>query len=66
VKRTGDYAFDCALGTGLAKLTGELIARELLADTLRYAILDMVKQGEASGVEVGFVSAIVRAAARGW
>jgi hypothetical protein len=66
VKRTGDYAFDCALESGLAKLTGDVIAREHLADTLRYAILDMVKQGEASGVEVGFVSAIVRAAARGW
>jgi len=66
VKRTGDYAFDCALGSGLAKLTGDVIARERLADALRAAILDMVKQGEASGVEVGFLSTITRAAARGW
>ena len=66
VKRTGDYAFDCALGSGLAKLTGDVIAREHLADTLRYAILDRVKQGEVGGVEVAFLSAVVRAAARGW
>ena len=66
IKRTGDYGFDCALGSGLAKLTGDVIAREDLADTLRAIILNMVKQGEASGVEVGFLSTITRAAARGW
>ena len=65
VKRTGDYAFDCALGEGLARVTGHVIAREHLADTLRAVILNMVKQSEASGVEVGFLSTITRAAARG-
>lgn len=66
VKRTGDYAFDCALGERLARVTGHVIAREHLADPLRAVILNMVKQGDASGVEVGFLSTITRAAARGW
>jgi hypothetical protein len=66
VKRTGDYGFDCALSEGLARVTGHVIAREDLVDTLRAIILNMVKQGEASGVEVGFLSTITRAAARGW
>ena len=66
VKRTGDYAFDCSLGEGLATLTGKVIARERLADALRAIILDMVKHGVRDGVEVGFLGVITRAAARSW
>jgi hypothetical protein len=35
-------------------------------DTLRCMFLNIVKQGDVSGVEVGFLSTITRAAAGGW
>jgi hypothetical protein len=46
VKRTGDYAFDCALGEGLAGGVAKAIDREQLADTPRHIILSMVKRGK--------------------
>jgi hypothetical protein len=65
VKRTGDWAFDCCLGDGLAREWLHYTSRDFGGPSLANVIRDMVRGGEFDGVEVGFLSTIAAAALRG-
>jgi hypothetical protein len=71
VNTTGDYGADCAVGVEFAKRALDYINAEDHNCFLGWAVLDMIGKGEESleansGLIVGFMGEIARAAAYGY
>jgi hypothetical protein len=55
VESSGDYALDCQQGRRYASLAMEHMIKEDFVPIFTWAIMDMPRKEDASGIEVGFL-----------